>query len=248
MRTLFLECLVGVLLACGTSLTAAQSQIDLPRSQRVPAGSLIEDLAGGLGATLPSGVRPLVPLAPELIMAFEGWEPSPYDDPSGYCTIGFGRLIKKSKCAEIDLSAYPRPLTSKEGAEFLEEDTRTARSAVQRLVKRDLSDHQFGALTSFVFNVGKDQFAKSTLLLLVNNGYFDAAAKEFGKWILSRKKVLPGLIARRSCEAALFRNLLKPNTAGEFVRSTCDQLGIAPTSGTLIDIATGEEVQASDLK
>lgn len=243
-----LKYLIGTLLAFGTALATGQTQPDLQRLQRIPAGSLIEDLADGLGATLPGGARPLVPLAPELIMSFEGWEPSPYDDPSGYCTVGFGRLIKKSRCATIDLSAYQRPLTPKEGAEYLEQDTRTARSAVQRLVKVELADHQFGALSAFVFNVGKDQFAKSTLLQLVNGGYFDAAAKEFGKWILSNKKVLPGLIARRSCEASLFRNLLKPNATGEFVRSACDQLGIAPASGSLIDISTGEEVQASDIK
>jgi lysozyme len=224
-------------------LVPTRAEEDIPRSLRTPSQSQIEDLVTGLGATSPNDVRPLVPLAPNLIMAFEGWEPSPYDDPSGYCTVGYGHLLKKSKCASIDLAKYSKPLTKKEGEELLESDTRTARAAVQHLVKRELKDNEFGALSSFVFNVGKDQFADSTLLELVNEGHFNAASKEFGKWIVSKKKVLPGLVARRACEAALFKDQVQPNAAGEFVRSDCEKLGAAPETGTLIDIETGQAVQ-----
>lgn len=224
------------------------AQDDISRALRTPSQSQIEDFTAGLGATAPNNARPLFPLAPNLIMAFEGWEPSPYDDPSSYCTVGYGHLLKKSKCASIDLTSYSKPLTRKEGEELLESDTRTARTAVQRLVKTELKDYEFGALSSFVYNVGKGNFANSTLLKLVNERYFDAASKEFGKWIVSNKKVLPGLVARRSCEAALFKDQVKPNAAGEFVRSDCDELGAAPNTGTLIDIETGQVVQAEEVR
>lgn len=226
----------------------ARAEDELPRALRTPSKSQIEDFAAGLGVTVPNDVRPLVPLAPNLIMAFEGWEPSPYDDPSGYCTVGYGHLLQKSRCASIDLTKYSKPLTEKEGEELLESDTRTARAAVQRLVKVELKDYQFGALSSFVYNVGKDNFFNSTLLKLLNEGYFDAASKEFGKWIVSNKQVLPGLVARRSCEAALFKDQVKPNAAGQFVRSDCDKLGAAPGAGTLIDVETGQTVQAGEEK
>ena len=234
---------VQVLLAASMPVSA---QDDISRALRTPSQSQIEDFAAGLGVTIPNGLRPLFPLAPNLIMAFEGWEPSPYDDPSGYCTVGYGHLLKKSKCSSIDLTKYSKPLTRKEGEELLESDTRTARAAVQRLVKTELENYQFGALSSFVYNVGKEAFANSTLLRLVNERYFDAASKEFGKWIVSKRKVLPGLVARRSCEAALFNDQVTPNAAGEFVRSDCDKLGVAPDTGTLIDIETGQAVQAEE--
>ena len=213
------------------------------RDLRTPSRSLIEDFDAGLGATRPNSARPLKPLAPELIMDFEGWEPSPYDDPSGYCTVGFGHLIKKSKCADLELSDYSTPLTKTQGQVLLEVDTLTARAAVQRLVTRKLEDHEFGALASFVFNVGKQNFADSTMRKLLNQGLDVAAAKEFDRWIVSDNKVLPGLIARRACEAALFRNRLKGNTGGHFVRLECAALGAAQTSETLIDITTGQQAK-----
>jgi lysozyme len=214
----------------------------LPREQRVLSQSQIEDAAIEFGAAPPSQVRPLLPLAPNLIMSFEGWEPVPYDDPSGYCTVGYGHLIEKKECSLINLARFSKALTKTDGAKLLDEDTRTARAAIQSLVKRDLKDHEFGALASFVFNVGKGNFAESTLLKLLNDGLDAAATKEFSRWIVSDKKVLPGLVARRSCEQALFKNQLK-GRAGEFVRSECDSLGATFPSAMLVDIVTGQEIQ-----
>lgn len=214
----------------------------LPRELRVLSQSQVEDIGIGFGATPPNQARPLFPLAPNLIMAFEGWEPRPYDDPSGYCTVGYGHLIEKKECSLVSLARFSKQLSKKDGEKLLEEDTRTARAAIQRLVKRELRDHEFGALTSFVFNVGKGNFSKSVLLKLLNGNQDEAAAREFGRWIVSNKKVLPGLAARRSCERALFKNQLK-GKAGEFVRAECDTLGATFDSSMLIDIATGQEVQ-----
>lgn len=228
------------------TLQSSDAQVGTTPFISIPSQSQIEDLAGGLGITVPSGIRPIVPLAPELIMAFEGWRPSPYDDPSGYCTVGFGHLLKKAECSSLDLSGYARPLTKREGATLLEADTRTARSAAQRLVRKELKDHEFGAISAFIFNIGKGNFAESTLLALINDGQFEAASKEFGKWVVSKGKVLPGLVARRACEAAMFRDFVKANSAGEFVRNDCESLGAAPGSGTLIDVDTGQEVQTSE--
>jgi lysozyme len=231
-----------------THLTSAPGQNELPREQRAPSGSLIEDLAGSLGMAPPSGVRPLKPLAPDLIMAFEGWEPSAYDDPSGYCTIGFGHLIKKAQCATLDLSGFRQPLARQSGAELLQSDTRTARVAIQEMVRVDLKDHEFGALTAFVFNVGKSNFAKSNLLKLLNSGAAEVAANEFGKWVVSNKKVLPGLVARRACEAAMFKGYVTSNADGQFSRASCETLGAAPSSSTLIDVVTGQKVSPGELQ
>src|SRR5688500_14795916 len=41
---------------------------------------------------------PLPPVAIELAMTFEGYRARPYDDPAGYCTVGFGHLLKRARC------------------------------------------------------------------------------------------------------------------------------------------------------
>ena len=244
-RTVLREPRVLIVVLCAlvsTTMIDAKAQHGIPRDQRLPSRSLIEDFNAGLGATNSRVARPLLPLAPNLIMDFEGWEPSPYDDPSGYCTVGYGHLLKKDKCVTLDLSGYSKPLTKAQGESLMEGDTRTARIAVQTHVTRELLDYQFGALSSFAFNVGKENFAGSTLRSLVNDGYYDAAAKEFQRWIYSKGKVLPGLVTRRACEAMLFKNQLLGDKAGHFIRAECETLGAAPATGTLIDIDTGQEV------
>ncbi|MBB4288096.1 lysozyme [Rhizobium leguminosarum] len=215
----------------------AESQVQL---SHVPSQSQVEDFNEPRGASKGVEARPILVIASELIKYFEGWYPSAYDDPAAYCTIGYGHLIALQACASIDLGEFARPLSKGAGAALLEKDTRTARIAVQRYVKVDLSDEQFSALASFTFNVGKEKFADSTLLELVNDGDFDAAANQFGRWIKAKGKVLPGLKDRRACEAALFRGNLQSGKNSTFDRSDCAGLGVASGAGPVIDIFVGE--------
>lgn len=71
-----------------------------------------------------------------------------------------------------------------------------------------LTQGQFDALVSFVFNVGHGAYAQSTLRKLVNAGDFTAAAEEFCKWVYTtqngKKIILEGLVKRRAAERALF--------------------------------------------
>lgn len=45
--------------------------------------------------------------AVNLIKEFEGSRPSPYDDGSGYMTIGVGHRCEKQDCSDVP---YPQPL------------------------------------------------------------------------------------------------------------------------------------------
>jgi lysozyme len=67
-----------------------------------------------------------------------------------------------------------------------------------------LTQNQFDALVSFVFNLGVGNFRTSTLLKKLNAGDNDGAAQEFGRWIHAGGKALPGLVRRREAERALF--------------------------------------------
>ncbi len=71
-----------------------------------------------------------------------------------------------------------------------------------------LSQNQFDALVSFVFNVGRRNFERSTLLKRLNENKILEAGEEFMKWTKARQpggfKELPGLVKRRAEEKTLF--------------------------------------------
>ncbi|WP_170136807.1 lysozyme [Mesorhizobium loti] len=215
----------------------ANAQSDL--ENQYPSNSQIEDLKGALGAVPLGSARELTKLGFDLIKHFEGWSAAAYDDPSKYCTIGYGHLIALKPCRSIDLNDFSKPLTDPQGIALLEKDTRSARASVEKLVKVDLSDDQFSALSSFVFNVGKDNFANSSMLSLINESEFDKASKQFGRWVKSKGKVLPGLVTRRACEATLFVSDLTYGKNGKFSEAQCETLGAVPTAD-LVDLDVGE--------
>ncbi len=90
-----------------------------------------------------------------------------------------------------------RKFTEAEGEAILRQDLAATEQTVRGLVKVALTENQYGALVSFVFNIGGPAFAASTLLRLLNAGEASQAAGEFSRWDHSGQKVLPGLVTRR---------------------------------------------------
>jgi lysozyme len=77
---------------------------------------------------------------------------------------------------------------------------------VNRLVKVELTQDQFDALVSLVFNIGGGNFERSTLLKKINARNFDGAADEFPRWNRAAGKVMAGLTKRRHAEQSLFQS------------------------------------------
>ena len=67
-----------------------------------------------------------------------------------------------------------------------------------------LTQGQFDALVSFSFNLGVKRLQSSTLLRVLNQRQYLAAAGQFGAWVKDGGVTLPGLVARRAAERALF--------------------------------------------
>lgn len=135
----------------------------------------------------------------ELIKKYEGLRLRVYRCPSGLLTIGYGHTR----------TAVPGLAINKEMAEILlEEDLRECEKVINDLVKVPLTQNQYDALVSFVFNVGRGNFERSTLLKKLNEGGYVAASDEFLKWTKGRQrggvKELPGLVRRRKEERELF--------------------------------------------
>jgi lysozyme len=94
--------------------------------------------------------------------------------------------------------------TAEQAQAWFLQDMAWAQAAVLGAVTVPLNQNQFDALVSFTENEGATSFEESTLLRLLNAGDYDGAAAQFGRWIHQKGRVLPGLVARRQQEAALF--------------------------------------------
>lgn len=129
------------------------------------------------------------------IRAREGLRLSAYPDAGGY-SIGYGHFL--------GTSPTPANITNAQAESWLQQDAQRAAIAVTRLVTVPLTQNQFDALVSFVYNVGAGAFQNSTLLKLLNAGDYNNAAQEFGKWIYSKGAVVGSLTTRRALEKSLF--------------------------------------------
>ncbi len=131
-----------------------------------------------------------------LVRDHEGLRLEAYQDTSGIWTIGYGhiRRVRRGDC-----------ISAERANQLLEADLVEVERAVAELVKVPLTDNQFSALVSFVFNAGEGAFAKSTLLRKLNEGGYGLVAACLGSWIFDNGKVLPGLVKRRAAEVALWR-------------------------------------------
>ena len=130
-----------------------------------------------------------------LIKKFEGLRLAAYLDSVGIPTIGYGRT-KGVKMGDT--------CTADEAEAFLRDDLAKAEKCVNGAVTAALTQHEFDALVSFVYNLGCGNFRKSTLLRLLNEERHDEAALEFRKWDRAGGQVLAGLTRRRMAEERLF--------------------------------------------
>lgn len=130
-----------------------------------------------------------------LIRQFEGMLLNAYADPGGIWTIGYGHTKGVREGMHCSLA---------QANVWLEYDAAEAAEAVNRLVTADLTQHQFDALTDFVFNLGSSALEASTLLRKLNAGDYEGAADEFPRWVYDNHVKLPGLVKRREAERALF--------------------------------------------
>ena len=145
-----------------------------------------------------------------LIKGFEGFRPTIYRCPGDHPTIGYGHRLSTEEQRRL------RDGISPEDADILlRHDVGVAEAAVTRYIRASLTDCQFDALVSFVFNVGPAAFARSTLCAKLNEGRYDAVPRELLRWVRSGGRTLPGLVRRRQAEATLFTetpaaNAMKP--------------------------------------
>jgi len=119
----------------------------------------------------------------------------PYVCPAGYWTQGWGRLVWKGS----------PPITKDTADGWFRRDLMTYEQWAYDLspILFDEPERRQVAITSFVYNLGPNNYKASTLRKRVNVGDWDRAKVEIQRWVNGGGKKLPGLVIRRAAEAAL---------------------------------------------
>lgn len=135
----------------------------------------------------------------ELITRFEGYRRKAARLPDGRWMIGYGHTLTAREGAEV----------SPDDAEaLLIYDLIGVAHGINEWTYAPLTQNQFDALASFVFNIGLESFRGSSVLKRLNEGALIQAACAMELWrraeFAGEKIVIDALVRRRSAEKALF--------------------------------------------
>lgn len=147
----------------------------------------------------------------ELVKKFEGLHKVgedgliyPYMCPAGKLTQGYGETkgIKKGIT-----------WTKSECEQRLIASLCDHAEVIYKAVKVPLTQNQFDAILSFVYNLGGPNFRSSTLLKKLNAEEYDEVPEQLMRWnkarVNGKLKALAGLTRRRTAEAELFSKDVK---------------------------------------
>lgn len=141
-------------------------------------------------------------IAAALCRRFEGFRSKPYLCPAGIPTIGYGSTYYPGgKKVTLD---DPPIAEDTARAMLMQELYHTYLPGVLRLCPGLASDEKrCNAIVDFAYNLGIGRLQTSTLRRKINAQDWDGAKAELMKWTRGGGKVLPGLVMRRTAEAAL---------------------------------------------
>lgn len=136
----------------------------------------------------------------DFIKSHEALRLKAYQDSKGVWTIGWGHTK----------NVHPGDVITREQAEqFIRDDF----AWVERTLNSDLvtgrdkplvTQNEFDALCSLVFNIGSQAYLDSTVRRKIKQGDKMAAARAFKMWVYSEHKFVQGLANRRADETRLF--------------------------------------------
>jgi len=171
---------------------------------QIIAANGLSIFAQSIGFTLPSltvtGQWDISEKGYALIRDMEGFRGEAYLDTGGVWTIGFGTIKYPdgSRVRKGDVC------TRGQAEVWLKNDSAWVDACLDRSIKTKISQNQFDALASFVYNIGETAFTKSTMLTLINQKNLTGATNQFDRWIFDNGKRIQGLVNRRIKEKALY--------------------------------------------
>ena len=132
-----------------------------------------------------------------LIKKFEGFSDKEYICPARKPTIGYGHVILPSE-------HFPSSITKEEAEILLKNDLVSREKSLNILIKVVITQNQFDALISLIYNIGIENFKQSTLLKFINDKLFDKIPDQFRRWKYINKVISKGLLNRREEEIKLW--------------------------------------------
>ena len=133
-----------------------------------------------------------------LIQKFEGCELEAYQCSAGVWTIGYGHTKDVVEGMTI---------TKEQAEQMLVDELHEYENYINEYVTVALSQNQFDALVSWVYNLGPANLKASTMLKVLNKGQYEEVPAQMKRWNKAGGKVLEGLIRRREAEACLFKGM-----------------------------------------
>lgn len=174
-----------------------------------------------------SPARDVPACALALIRRFEGLHDGdrrtavlePQADPVGIYTVGWGHALfaggqpvkDRETAYRLWRTRWPAGMIRADADALLKADAQGVSDKVAALFPRTpLTDGQLGAMTSLAYNIGVGEvgggpdFADSSVRRRLIAGDVAGAADAFRMWRFAGGRELPGLIARREAERAVF--------------------------------------------
>jgi len=136
----------------------------------------------------------------DFIKSHEALRLKAYQDSKGVWTIGWGHT-KNVRPGDV--------ITREQAEQFIRDDF----AWVERTLNADLvagrdkplvTQNEYDALCSLVFNIGSQAYLDSTVRRKIKQGDKMAAAHAFGMWVYSEHKFIQGLANRRAAEQKMF--------------------------------------------
>ena len=133
--------------------------------------------------------------------SFEGCRLKPYVCPAGYWTIGIGsRFLADGS----EVNAHTPAITHETALSLLANTVAVDYKALRDMVIVPLTDHQTAALLSWMYNVGIANARSSTLVRVLNQKKYLAAADQLLVWdkdhVDGKLVTVDGLLNRRRIE------------------------------------------------
>jgi lysozyme len=131
-----------------------------------------------------------------MIREFEGLRLVAYGDIGGVMTIGYGHT-RNVRPGET--------ITRATAEQYLHEDIQTCEHDIGMTVCVQMTQNQYDALVSWIFNLGLGAWQKSGALRHLNMGEYDTCIAIMQLYIRAADRIIPGLQRRREAEALLWR-------------------------------------------
>ncbi|WP_300577426.1 lysozyme [Phenylobacterium sp.] len=135
----------------------------------------------------------------DLIKRFEGYRQKAAQLPDGRWTIGYGHTLTAREGAEV---------SERDAEALLLYDLIAVAHTVNETTYTPLTQNQFDALCCFAFNIGVENFRRSSVLRRLNEGQLLLAACGMELWrkadFEGERIVIDALVRRRAAEKTLF--------------------------------------------